>query len=380
MNFFIRKHIIFIKYALVGCLGTAIDLGSLYIFVDFLHLNVLLGTAISFVLAVINNFTLNKYWTFENKSSNIRKQFIKFLTVSIMGLILTEIFMALFVYGIHIWYIASKIVTSGLVLTWNFVANKYWTFRDRVYSVLFKERFEYDVSVIVPVFNEQKRIGKTLVAIDNYFSDKQITRQIVVVNDGSDDDTAGVVEKLKKKINNLQIITYQPNRGKGYAVKKGIENSLGAYILFTDADNSTPIEEFEKFYPLLREYKVVIGSRYLEGSNIVIKQPLYRVIIGRIANALIQFTLLDDIKDTQCGFKAFQHATANDIMLRMKINRFGFDIEMLSIARLLNYPVKEVPVCWYNSSESRIRPIKDSFKTLVELLQIKLNLWGGRYS
>ena len=375
-----QKYAVFFKYAIVGCMGTAIDVGSLCVFVEFLHVQLLIATAMSFILAVINNFALNKYWTFQNKRSNIRKQFIKFLIVSIIGLLLTEVFMALLVYNLKIWYVASKLITSGLVLMWNFLSNKYWTFRDRIFYVPCREHYDYDISIIVPAYNEQKRIIRTLEAINDYFRNKPLTRQIIVVDDGSSDDTVGVVENIRKEINNLRVITYNPNRGKGYAIKKGVAESHGEYILFTDADNSTPIEEFEKFYPLLKNNKVVIGSRYVAGSNIVAKQPWSRVLIGRFANMLIQMFILDGVRDTQCGFKAFQHEAAREIFSRMKVNRFGFDIESLAIARLLNFGVMEIPVSWCNSEESKVRPVKDAFRTFSELIYIKLNLWGGRYS
>jgi dolichyl-phosphate beta-glucosyltransferase len=288
--------------------------------------------------------------------------------------------MAFFVYVLSIWYMSAKLFTSGLVLMWNFLANKYWTFKDRIFTVPGRDTYDYDVSVIVPAYNEQQRIGKTLEAIDDYFSNSPLTRQIIVVDDGSDDHTSDVVRNLKKDISALSVITYHPNRGKGHAIKKGLEESHGKYILFIDADNSTPIEEFEKFYPQLKDDQVVIGSRYISGSTVVVKQPKYRVFIGRLGNMLIQTFLLDGISDTQCGFKAFQHEAARQIFSRMKVDRFGFDIELLSIARLLNYTVKEMPVSWYNSPESRLRPIKDALRTFGELIYIKLNLWGGRYS
>ncbi|MEW5745314.1 MAG: glycosyltransferase [Nitrospirota bacterium] len=375
-----NRSLVFFKYAVVGSIGTAIDLGSLYVFVAFLHIPILAAAALSFILAVINNFTLNKYWTFQNKSSNIRKQFIKFLIVSTFGLLLTEMLMALLVYALHIWYMAAKLVTSGAVLTWNFLANRYWTFKDRIFYSPGCSACDYDVSIIVPAYNEQKRIEKTLEAVNGYFSGIPVTREIIVVDDGSSDATVSVVEGLKRKIDNLSVVTYRPNRGKGYAVKRGIEACRGEYILFTDADNSTPIEEFGKFYPLLKENKVVIGSRYITGSDIVVKQPRLRVLVGRLGNALIRFFLLDGVKDTQCGFKAFQYEAARAIFSRMKIDRFGFDIELLAIARLLDFSVKEIPVSWYNSPESRVRPVKDALRTFRELLYIKMNLWGGRYT
>jgi dolichyl-phosphate beta-glucosyltransferase len=374
-----KAVLVFVRYATVGVTGTALDVVLLYVFVDLLHIPVLVAAAISFIAAVVNNFILNKFWTFRNNSRNFRKQFIKFFLVSVVGLVLTEICMALFVYLLGIWYIASKLLTSVIVLTWNFLANKNWTFTEKTRSLSAADQYDYALTIVIPAFNEAKRIENTVEAIHLYFERKGTTREIIVVDDGSSDNTAAVVNALKARIPDLHCVRYLPNRGKGYAVRTGIERSRGEYILFADADNSTPIEEFEKFHPLLKEYEVVIGSRYIAGSNITIRQPKYRIVLGRLGNFLIQAFLLDDIKDTQCGFKAFQHRVAKDIFSRMKVNRFGFDIELLSIARILHYPIHEVPISWYNSPESRVRPIKDALRTFFELVYIKLNLWGGRY-
>ncbi len=373
------KYAVFIKYTMVGSLATGVDVGCLYLFVEVLRLPVLIATAGSFFCALFVSFTLNKYWTFQNKSGNIRKQFIKFLIVSGIGLALTELSMAVLVFGLRIWYVASKLLTSCIVLTWNFLANRFWTFRDRIYFVPVRDRYECQLSIIVPAYNEQRRIRQTLLAIDRYCSERGFTRQIIVVDDGSTDGTAQLVEHLTGEIRDLSVIRYQPNRGKGFAVKSGVAASRGEYILFTDADNSTPIEEFDKLHRMLKDHPVVIGSRYIAESRIVVTQPALRVLIGRAGNRIIQFFLLDGITDTQCGFKAFRHEAAGQIFGRMKVMRFGFDIEILSIARLLNLTIKEVPVSWYNSPESRIRPIKDAIRTFAELVYIKLNLWGGRY-
>jgi dolichyl-phosphate beta-glucosyltransferase len=360
-------------------IATVVDVLSLYAFVDLLRIPLLLSTAFSFFLAVVVSFTLNKYWTFQNKSSNIRKQFIKFLIVSGIGLALTESSMALLVFGLGIWYVASKLLTSGIVLTWNFLANRFWTFKDRIFYVPAAMHSDYELSIIVPAFNEERRIRQTLESVDRYCSDRGITREIIVVDDGSSDGTRQLVEELRQEIRDLSVISYRPNRGKGFAVKAGVEASRGEFVLFTDADNSTPIEEFDKVRPLLREHPVVIGSRYISESRIVVTQPPLRVWIGRLGNRTIQLFLLDGINDTQCGFKAFQREAARQIFGRMKVMRFGFDIELLSIARLLNLSIREVPVSWYNSPESRIRPLKDAIRTFGELVYIKLNLWGGRY-
>jgi dolichyl-phosphate beta-glucosyltransferase len=375
----LKEFVVFVKYSAVGMTGTALDVGSLYVFVDLLHIPVLLAAAMSFTLAVVNNFILNKFWTFRNATRNVRKQFIKFVIVSVVGLVLTEICMALFVFLLGIWYIASKLVTSVVVLTWNFLANKNWTFTETIRPLSAADRYDYELTIIIPAFNEEIRIGSTLEAMHRYFDQKSMTREIIVVDDGSNDDTAGVVNAMKRRIHDLRCIRYFPNRGKGYAVKAGVERSRGEYILFADADNSTPIEEFEKFHPLLSHTRVVIGSRYLAESAVTIRQPHYRILLGRLGNFLIRIFLFDDIRDTQCGFKAFQHRAARELFSRMKVNRFGFDIELLSIAHLLKYSIREVPISWYNSPQSRIRPIRDALRTFADLIYIKLNLLSGRY-
>ncbi len=375
----LKEFVVFIKYSAVGVTGTVLDVGSLYIFVDLLHISVLVAAAMSFTLAVVNNFILNKFWTFRNAGRNIRKQFIKFVIVSVVGLALTEFCMAVFVFLLGIWYIASKLITSVVVLTWNFLANKNWTFTETIRPLSVADRYDYDLTIIIPAFNEEKRIGSTLDVIHRYFDQKSMTREIIVIDDGSNDDTAGVVNAMKRRIHDLRCIRSLPNRGKGYAVKAGVEQSRGEYVLFTDADNSTPIEEFEKFHPILPHAKVVIGSRYMAKSSVVIRQPYYRILLGRLGNFLIRVFLFDDIRDTQCGFKAFQHRAARELFSRMKVNRFGFDIELLSIAHLLKYSVREVPVSWYNSPLSRVRPIKDALRTFADLIYIKLNLLSGRY-
>ncbi len=153
----------------------------------------------------------------------------------------------------------------------------------------------------------------------------------------------------------------------------------GRYILFTDADNSTPIEELAGFLPQMQRADVAIGSRYLSESKVHIKQPWYRIAIGRIANFLIQLFLVDGIRDTQCGFKLFRHHAAKDIFSRMKVEGFGFDMEALTLAELLGYSVRELPVDWYNSDSSRVRPLKDTFRTFKDLVFIKLNVWTGKY-
>jgi dolichyl-phosphate beta-glucosyltransferase len=370
------------KYCVVGVAGTLIDLGVLYVFVEYFTVPLIPAAILAFILAATNNFIFNKIWTFKNKSKNYRKLYIKFLTVSVIGLGLTVVAMYTMVNILDVWYMFAKVLTSLIVLTWNFLANKYWTFHLSQSPNTFSKDLHYKLSIIIPAYNEENRITHTLPIIKNFLEKKKMNAEIIVVNDGSSDSTKEVVEELKRTIPNLKLINLDRNHGKGFAVKKGIEANKGEYILFVDADNSTPIEEFEKLMNKMRESKsnIAIGSRYLHDSNVRIKQPLYRIFLGRIGNTLTRLFLIDGIKDTQCGFKLFEHKVAQEIFSFQKIKRFAFDIEVLVVAKNLDYKIIEVPVSWFNSPESRIRPVKDALRTFKDLIHIKLNLWGGRYS
>lgn len=382
MNFWNRLKSFkpFLKYCTVGVSGTLLDLGSLYLLVEYAHLEVLVAATISFLLAVINNFTWNKTWTFKNREKNYRKQFIKFFIVSMGGLILNTGFMFLFVNIIGIWYMIAKAMTSCFVLTWNFLGNKYWTFKIKERKVEIPATFDFDLTIIIPVYNEENRIKTTLLTMADFIQEENITAEIIVVDDNSHDRTEEIVTKKQKTINNLKLLKLERNFGKGYAIKKGIEVAKGKYILFADADNSTPIEEWNKFVPYFKQgFDVIIGSRYLKGSKIKIRQPRYRMVITKIANFLVKVFLLNDIKDTQCGFKAFTHKAAKEIFSLQKVKRFAFDIEVLAIAQNAGYKIKEVPVNWYDSAESKVRLVRDSLVAFKDLVYIKLNLWSGRY-
>ncbi len=198
------------------------------------------------------------------------------------------------------------------------------------------------------------------------------TFEIVVVDDGSDDDTRKVVNLVAGKDTRIRLISNETNRGKGHAVRRGVLASQGDVVLFSDADLSTPIEEFDRLLSYLDQFDLVIASRSLPDSQVLVHQPRYRELMGRIFNAFVQALLVRGFIDTQCGFKVMRREAASSIFQMARINSFSFDVEMILIARRLGLRVKDVPVRWIDSRGSRVHPIKDSTHMLLDLFRIKL--------
>jgi dolichyl-phosphate beta-glucosyltransferase len=237
------------------------------------------------------------------------------------------------------------------------------------------------LSIVIPAFNEEKRILATLEKITQFLNVKGYHYEIIVVDDGSTDNTVNVVRRFSEANRiPVQILESSINCGKGCAVRRGILSSNGDYVLFTDADLSTPIEEIEKFLPLLRQgYDVVIGSRALRDSQLLVRQPWYRERMGKTFNFFVQIFVMRGIIDTQCGFKVFKLEVAKRIFSLVKIDRFAFDAEAIFIAKKIGYRLKDVPVIWLNSPSSKVHIIKDSFRMFTDLLRIQFNNLRGMY-
>ena len=235
------------------------------------------------------------------------------------------------------------------------------------------------LSVIIPAHNEANRISQTLKETDHYLSQQGYGYEIIVVDNNSTDDTKATVEGLiAGGLNNVRIMEIAV-AGKGATVKVGMEAATGDYAMFMDADNATPISEVEKFWPYFEQgYSVVIGSRYLKDSQVTKKQPIYRIILSRVGNVLIRFLALPGIKDTQLGFKAFTKAAARDIFGYVTIPRYGFDMEVLTVGRLHNFSIKEVPVLWREFGGSHV-PLTAYVESLIDLFKIKWRTITGRY-
>lgn len=236
------------------------------------------------------------------------------------------------------------------------------------------------LSVIIPAYKEEHRIGKTLVELDKYFSKQNYTYELIVVNDGSPDKTSDVVKSYQNLVKNLKLIDNEKNHGKGYVTRQGMLEAKGEYRIYIDADNAITMEQIEAFWSWLEKgYDVIIGSIELEGSKIEEHSAWYRRALGHWAKYLIRALTVWEIHDTQRAFKLFPAKVAEEIFSRQTIMRWGFDIEVLVLAKKLGYKIKELPVTWINPGESKIS-LGSYFNTLKELLKIKWNSLTGKYN
>ena len=215
--------------------------------------------------------------------------------------------------------------------------------------------------------------------VNSFFKQYEGGAEIIIVNDGSTDKTLHIGKEFETQNPSSSFLSFSQNKGKGFAIARGVEKAQGDWILIIDADSATPIEEFEKLERKKNPNTVLIGSRYQPTKNAIRKQPKGRFLLGRIANALIRLLVLPGISDTQCGFKLFPAKAAKEIFARQQITRFAFDVESLLLAKNLGYEICEIPVSWFHQDESRIRPIRDACKTLWDLFRILSNEKRGAY-
>jgi dolichyl-phosphate beta-glucosyltransferase len=236
------------------------------------------------------------------------------------------------------------------------------------------------LSIIIPAYKESKRIPETLKKVSGYLKQQSYNYEIVVVNDGSPDNTAKVVKGLTQEIENLRLIDNKENHGKGYVVRQGLLESRGQYRVFMDADNSTSVDHVEKMFPQFEKgFDVVIGSRDIEGAKLPVPQGKFRIFVGDVFNLLVQFlTGLWGIKDTQCGFKGFTKECVEKVVPQCKIDRFAFDPEILIIAKRMGYKIKEIPVTWYNDPNSTVG-FSNMINMAKDLFRIRLNIIKGVY-
>lgn len=246
-----------------------------------------------------------------------------------------------------------------------------------------KETLRPKLSVVIPAFNEEARIGSTLARISGYFADRNEDFEIVVVDDGSSDETVSVVSRFTESHPRtlIQLLQNERNRGKGFSVRRGMLRCGGRYALLTDADLSTPIQEFEKLKNEVVDGRadIAVGSRDIEGARVEVHQSWIRENSGKLYNLFVRVLTGLPFKDTQCGFKLFDMRWKEALFGKQRIERFGFDVELLMIASKLGLTVREVPVVWRHDEGSKVHFLKDGSRMLLDLLQVRWNQFLGRY-
>lgn len=237
------------------------------------------------------------------------------------------------------------------------------------------------LSIIIPAYNEEKRISKTLENIVKFAESFEEDIEVIVINDCSTDNTVSVIRQFGNKLEKLEVINSTKNAGKGQCIKIGMIKASGKYILFMDADNSAPIEEVNKLLQYLNnsDYDIAIGSRYVKGSVITTKQPLKRIILSRLGNIFIRTFLVPKIRDTQCGFKLFKKEAAKILFEKSIISGFAMDIEILFLSKKYGFKVKEAPINWKDEPSSHLKLAKDSTNTLLECVMIMWFNVKGKY-
>ncbi|HTP68374.1 MAG TPA: dolichyl-phosphate beta-glucosyltransferase [Dongiaceae bacterium] len=236
-----------------------------------------------------------------------------------------------------------------------------------------------ELSIVIPSFNEEQRLPASLEKISTYIREKRPRTEVIVVDDGSTDRTAAVANSWHERISMLRVVSNGVNRGKGFSVRHGSLEAQGDVVLFTDADLSSPIEEGEKLLAALQSHDVAIGSRAVDRSLIEVHESLFREFAGIIFNRIVRVILRLPFVDTQCGFKAFRRTRCQIIFDQQTIERFGFDPELLYLARHHGLSIAEVPVRWAHSPATKVNMMRDSVQMFLDVIVIRWNALRGRY-
>lgn len=236
-----------------------------------------------------------------------------------------------------------------------------------------------ELSIIIPAFNEESRLPVTLAEISEYIRASKRETEVIVVDDGSSDRTSDIANSFRGEIQRLRVVANQTNRGKGFSVRRGMLEARGRIVLFTDADLSAPIDEAGKLFDALADHDVAIGSRALNRSLISVHQSVFRENAGIVFNFIVRAILRLPFVDTQCGFKAFRRERCRIIFQQQRIERFGFDPELLYLARHHGLTAAEIPVRWAHSPATKVSMFRDSLQMFLDVFLIRWNALIGRY-
>ncbi len=235
-----------------------------------------------------------------------------------------------------------------------------------------------ELSVIIPVFNEEKRVKRGLTEILGFMRKQHFSWELIVVDDGSTDKTTAIAGRILKGTDSARLIR-NPHLGKGGAIKKGILCATGQWIVFLDVDLATPIEELEKFMALRADNDILIGSRKMKGAQIIVHQPKFREFGGKVFTLLTNILVTRGISDITCGFKLYKTSLAKKLFHKARLSDWSFDAEVLFLAQKMGAKIKEIPVSWTDNPHTKVTLLKDTINAFLGLLKIRLNDWTGKY-
>lgn len=234
------------------------------------------------------------------------------------------------------------------------------------------------LSIVIPAYNEEKRLPDSLRQVAEFVSQQSYPIEVIIVDNNSRDLTGEIAKEFARTFPYARAL-HEPRQGKGAAVRTGVLAGCGDYLMVCDADFSMPVVEIDKFVPpSINGYDIAIASREVPGARRV-EEPEYRHLMGRVFNFIVRLLAIPQIQDTQCGFKAFRRDVAQDVFSLQTIDGWGFDVEVLFIGLRHGYRLVEVPITWYYKPQSRVNPIRDSIKMVLEVLKVRLNGWRGLY-
>ncbi|MGS0765462.1 glycosyltransferase [Syntrophomonas curvata] len=378
------------RFTVVGILNTVIDFGIFNILISLSGMKsglfLLLINMAAVTTAIINSFILNRVWTFKSSEPAYGIQFPKFILVSLTGMLVNTATVGLFALlspapdASYLMLNAAKLVAAVLSASWNFMFYRYWVFKKDSAESEHRSYQPSLTSIIIPAYNEATRLPQRLHNLASTLPSR-FPIEIIVVDDGSNDSTREKAQAFCAKHPQVSCLSHPRNQGKGKAVRTGIQAAKGEFLIFCDADDTFTPQHIEALRNQLQAgSKIAIACRHSYGSQRMEGESRQRRLLGRAFNLLVQALLLPGIKDSQCGLKGFHCQAAQDIFSRQRLNRFAFDVEVLVLARALQYEIAELPVKATDCAGSRVNPLLAPAQMLLDLFSIKARLFFNLYA
>ncbi len=379
------------RFLIVGLLNTAIDFAVFNLLISVSGIRTGLGLVLinitAVFIAIVNSYILNRTWTFKSRDPNYTTQLPRFLLASVTGMFINTA--TVWLLPLLLWpgtapsYLALngiKLLGAILSASWNFISYRYWVFKKENKAVEFPPYQPGLISIIIPAYNEALRLPERLKSLASTLP-SSFPVEIIVVDDGSSDTTAGVTLLISETFPQISCISYARNQGKGKAVRTGMLAARGEFLIFSDADNTFTPRHIESLIDKLKAgNSVAIACRHSTNGQRIEGESWQRRLMGKGFNHLVQAILLPGIKDSQCGLKGFHYQAAREIFCRQRLNGFAFDVEVLALARALSYEITELEVKAVDCTGSRVNPLLAPAQMLIDLFRVRKALFFNAYA